>query len=310
MQKQQRTWLLLGVNAVVGAILVGGVVATRPAGLDQVDREAYDLAMDQQEFIDTLGFPNYRLADYPVAFYGGDTEFVVFNGQTTEREPAYDSAVGTATFVDGRMEVFVMNNQDTTALTAGSGEAIEGSRYTQATVIWHESFHAWQQVYGGFDLMALVEGWTRDPLDDIDASAAYQKWFVEDMGLLIRARDAQDEVTRKAVLEDWVAHQDGLAALGLEDWVLGAADMYEFSEGGAKYIETTVARHMMTDTLFDSMKAQYTVTPEFLKSSNKYYNSGMIKAQLLDLIAPGWQQTYRWDGAGFAAWLAQAVAAL
>ena len=52
----------------VGVLLAGAVLLTGQRGLNKRDYEAYSTGLQLQTCVDDLGFENFNLEDYPVAF--------------------------------------------------------------------------------------------------------------------------------------------------------------------------------------------------------------------------------------------------
>jgi hypothetical protein len=202
-------------------------------------------------------------------------------------------------------------------MLASAGELSIDQAFLDAyatSTFWHESFHGWQQTRldgldGIWDTMADQLGDTStDATLALDASAAYRQWFTADYQLLLNARDAATAAERKSVLEQWVAHQD---AYDYSDVTPGHrlwATTYEVLEGGARYVEEIVFRHELDGAQVDLMYAHK--PSEYTKLTGKYYNTGALKAQLLDLISPGWQASFTMVEGGFDPYIIEAVAKL
>jgi hypothetical protein len=319
-----KTIALLVADVVVGAALVTGFVATGTFGLTQGSRDLYDHSLTLQSYIDTIGFPGFALKDYPVAFYCGGSDYVIFEGEVTQREAVIGATVGTSMKVNGRQEVFVPCREewDTTLSLLFAGTDVNTDKTmldAMATAtVWHETHHGWQQTHlDEAVLWAKVEeelgdkdqpDKVIDPNTVIDASAAYQKWFTADFQLLVNARDADSDAARKALLQKWVEHQDDYNWADLKEGHKYYADFYEVMEGSAYYIEKKVFLYEAGQEAYDSL---YEETPsQYLKTNVKYYHSGAVKAEILDLISPGWQASFTMVEGGFNPYIIEAVANL
>lgn len=176
------------VYIVVGVILLTGSVLTKSRGLSDVDKAIYEMALGQQEWVDTLGFEGLRLADYPVAFFDGKKDYVVTakeDGYAIEtRKPVINTFAGTAYEVDDHYEVIVPTVDKLSELvglvdsagkmqkmTEGEG-SLKGAQTEvstkeetygekeQATTIWHETFHAYQFTQAQEQIEAMLGGHT------------------------------------------------------------------------------------------------------------------------------------------------------
>jgi len=314
-----KTIALLAADALVGAGLVTAFIATGTFGLSQASTDFYDDAVSRQSFIDTIGFPNFRIADYPVSFFCAGKEYVMYEGTTTKRKPVYGVSAATSQEVNGRQEVFMPCLDEwyveLRVMMASAGELSIDQEildaYAMAT-FWHESFHGWQATrlagYREYITAAetdddLPEG---DPVLALDASAAYRQWYTADYQLLVNAVAATAD-ERKGVLQQWVAHQDAFPS-DVNESLRHFANFYEVSEGGARYVKEKVfinevgqARH---DEYFKDKPTEY------INLSGKYYNTGSLKAQILDLISPGWQASFTFVLGGFDPYITEAVAKL
>lgn len=138
---------------ILGFGLLTAWLATGENGLSEENRQIYEQAIAMQEQIDTLGFRDFRLADYPVAMYDGKKDYVFNQGKIRERAPVMETFVGTAYPVEDHFEVLIptIEQFDKLLSLAGGVEGmVTGSGYgpeEQEATIWHEAFHAYQLTY-------------------------------------------------------------------------------------------------------------------------------------------------------------------
>ncbi|MDE5863557.1 MAG: hypothetical protein K2H34_04335, partial [Lachnospiraceae bacterium] len=89
----------------IGIILVVSVVLTGNYGLSDSDKKCYESAVELQENIDEIGFKDFKLNDYPVAFCDGKRDYVITPSGNSysiqKRKPVLDTFVATAFEVEG-----------------------------------------------------------------------------------------------------------------------------------------------------------------------------------------------------------------
>ena len=133
----------------IGTLLLSVYLATGVYGISIVDRECYQRALALQEYVDTLGFKDFNLIDYPVAVYTGDKEYVMQGDSVTPRKSVLGTLAGTAFKVDGHYEALVPSFNDMKNIGNAVGFADNPGNISsygaseQVSAIWHESFHAW-----------------------------------------------------------------------------------------------------------------------------------------------------------------------
>lgn len=134
----------------LGAGLLAVWLLTGESGPGEENIEIYERAAALQEQTDRLGFPGFRLEDYPVAMYDGKRDYVFYEGEIRKRAPVLETFAGTVWPAEDHFEVIVptVEQLDKLLSLAGGVEGmVSGSGYganEQAATIWHEAFHAYQ----------------------------------------------------------------------------------------------------------------------------------------------------------------------
>ena len=93
----------------VGIVLLAGVIFTGTYGVSQKNIEVYERAMEMQSIADTIGWIDFRIADYPIAVYDGENEYVFTRNKggydVNKRAVTMNFLVATAYPVDDHFEV-------------------------------------------------------------------------------------------------------------------------------------------------------------------------------------------------------------
>ena len=93
----------------VGIVLLAGVIFTGTYGVSQKNIEVYERAMEMQSIADTIGWADFRIADYPIAVYDGENEYVFTRNKggydVNKRAVTMNFLVATAYPVDDHFEV-------------------------------------------------------------------------------------------------------------------------------------------------------------------------------------------------------------
>ncbi|MCR5105544.1 MAG: hypothetical protein K6B68_14005 [Eubacterium sp.] len=125
--------------ALVGAGLILSGFTTAERGLKEDNRREYDRVVEDYEELSDMGFNGFCPMDYKVAFSNGEKDFVVDynNGdyEISERKAVYEGLVGSI-YKNGEDFEVVVPEYDTWIATGSSSQL--------SSVIWHESFHAYQ----------------------------------------------------------------------------------------------------------------------------------------------------------------------
>lgn len=277
-------------DAMIGVLLLISLLATGSYGIDADDRAGVETALRTQPYLDSLGFDGFQLADYPVAVFDGNKEYVLFDEKVESRTPILGTLTGTAYEVEGHYEVFVPNKKDFSMLLAAPnhGEPFIDAMY--AATICHEAFHAWQFTYFGAQIeqMANLAG-AENPtqvLAELDADARYRSWFEQEQELLLQAVQAKDTSETQAILQQWLAHTE---TLSLNADAQKVTAYYELVEGSAQYVEAKVFMELSDETMYNEY---YMQSVGYSNDAAKYYTSGMLKCLLLDELLPAWQTDF------------------
>ena len=151
------------------------------------------------------------------------------------------------------------------------------SKETQATVIWHEAFHAWQQENGLDQAYALGQE-NREAIIKkyVDKNSVQKKAFT-DMEIKKKQIKKALELQKKR-------------EVALSDKVSAAEGFLQNLEGSARYVECAAYRKLAGDEVW---KKQFLQAFSYADGSGKYYDMGMYKCMLLDQCLPGWQTQFK-----------------
>ena len=127
------------VYGLIGAGLILTGFTTTERGLKGDDRKEYDRVVEDYAELGDMGFDGFRPMDYKVAFSNGEKDFVIdYNDgdyEVSERKAVYEGLVGSI-YQNGNEFEVVVPEYDTWIATGSSSQL--------SSVIWHESFHAFQ----------------------------------------------------------------------------------------------------------------------------------------------------------------------
>ena len=283
----------------IGLVILVAYIVTGTYGFNSKDRELYYDALDLQETVDLIGFPNLKLEDYPVAFYDGKNDYVIISdGSVTKRKPALNVLVATSASVDGHMEVFMPTYENMLFVFRQAIPGIDSWDNAQTTMhslllstLWHETMHAWQLTYHN----EAISSWgmvTESEGSSIDENNEVRVLYEQELILL-----------KKAVLEtDRVKLVDQIKAIcSLEDRIKEKLpeNLYKFSvvseltEGTAQYCESMIFRSLCGE---DSYYNYYIEGLEIYEQGmGKYYTLGRVKCLLLDKLDTLWKIDFAMD---------------
>ena len=149
--KQKAVYLCIGIILAVAVLLTGTY------GLSVRNLSIYEEAVLLQEKMDELGFQDFRILDYPIAFFDGNKDYVV-TGEGKEykvetRKPVFSTYVGTAYEVEDHYEIILPTMESFEKIFSmlgmaenlqefqkGNAASFEESEYEdkeQAATIWH-----------------------------------------------------------------------------------------------------------------------------------------------------------------------------
>lgn len=303
----------------VGILLLAAVILTGSRGLSSKNIDIYRKAAALQGEMEELGFPQFQLADYPVAFFDGDYDYVVTaNGEDINirrREPVLNTFVGTAFPVEDHYEVLVpaiekfqdmfsalSSAQKLGEFSQGEIPAMDEMEYDtieQVATIWHEAFHAYQFTYYPEQETDLMQGhdFTTGDWEDgetliveqIDSNPEVSALWKRQMQLLELAVQCEDvDTLRNYILEYKALDTERRELLG--ESVLALEEYYIQLEGTARYVESQAYRKLNSEEAFHSVYVE--TIRDYTGGSNKYYDIGMAECLILDKVKPGWQAEY------------------
>lgn len=305
--KRARTFMWRGLFILIGVTLVAATIATGTYGLDQADRDTYQLAADLDRSADGFGFTGFSAMDYRVRISNGRTDYVMWNGECDKEPAAFDTLVATTQKIGGEYQVilpaykdfatFVQSMASLTSLSEG-GKRFYSERYSHEShvaTLFHEAFHAWQ--FSNFE-SAMAEHAAQTGLDEaspgsivadkIDSNNHALQSLERELAYLYAAckaprREAAVSLLRQALDEEAVRRNS------LDEDAVAAEMHLEMVEGTAHYVESMAYRSLTDETTWE---ADYLTEQELSGGSGKYYTIGMLKCQLLDTLDPGWQSGF------------------
>lgn len=293
----------------IGAVLAVSVILTGNYGLSDTDKKCYEKAAGMQKEVEKIGFGDFRLADYPVAFCDGKHDYLITASEDSysisKRKPVLDTFAATAYEVEGHYEVIAPTKEMMSRfmdIAGGAEQVITGGSElaydedSQAATIWHEAFHCWQLTKFEDNISALNgkhdfseedygEKLIVKECDENDDAAALYREGAE----LLKKAAAADDVgqIRELILQykDIQEERDKL----LDETVRKLEDYYTSIEGSAYYIEAMVCRCLdekkFEEYYMDSIDL-------YVKGSGKYYYGGMAQCMVLDKLDSAWKAGY------------------
>ena len=291
----------------LGLVLLFFTIRTASIGLDPADRKIYERAMALDAQAGGFGFPNFSVQNYTVRVSNGRTDEVVRDGRWHREKAAVDTLVATALPIGDEYEVILPTYRDFStffdflngfATAAGGGEHFSVDGYSEEfhiATLFHESFHAWQfstmtaEAQEKMEhLMATVEDAEEIVREEIDSAPEHRQSLQNELKYLYeadRAKDRAELVTALAkALDEESARRERLS-----DAAVSAERFYETVEGTARYVECMTYRELTDEERY---RRAYLNEDAYSGGAEKYYRIGMMKALLLDRLAPGWQKDF------------------
>lgn len=289
----------------IGIILAVSVVLTGNYGLRDIDKRCYESAAKLQGNIDELGFKDFKLTNYPMAFCDGKRDYVITPSGDSysiqKRKPVLDTFVATAYEIEGHYEVIIPTKEMMAGLMdvgmAVTGDMESGySENTQVTTIWHEAFHCWQLSNFENNISGLIEGHSFGEegfgeelvVKYCDDNSEVTALYKEGAGLLKKAAEQEDEKEIRSLILQYKDIQEKRNAL-LDEAVLKLEDYYTSVEGSACYVEAMACRYLDEKRFEDYYMENISI---YAKGSSKYYNSGMTQCMILDKLDSTWKTGY------------------
>lgn len=291
----------------LGLVLLFFTIRTASIGLDPEDRKIYERAMALDARTGGFGFPNFSVHNYTVRISNGRTDEVFRDGHRRREKAAVDTLVATALKIGDEYEVILPTYRDFStffdflnglATTAAGGEHFSVDSYSEEfhiATLFHESFHAWQfstMTAEGQEkmehLMATVEDAEQIVTEEIDSEPKHRQSLQNELEYLYtadRGKTRAELVTALAkALDEESARRERLS-----DAAVSAERFYETVEGTARYVESKTYLELTDE---ENYRRAYLKGDAYCGGAEKYYRIGMMKALLLDRLAPGWQKDF------------------
>ncbi|MBQ8935608.1 MAG: hypothetical protein IJ049_04325 [Oscillospiraceae bacterium] len=296
-----------GIYLLLGITLIGLVIVTGAYGLDQADRDIYEMAMELDDAADGFGFRGFSVKEHTVRISNGRVDYVMWDGAWEKEPAAFDTLVATAQEIDGAYQVILpsyrafsdfLQSMETFATLSEGGGSFSSETYSpeaHAATLWHEAFHAWQFSRFEDDMTGFMEGTALGDTSPesviaskVDPDKGYMQSLENEVNYLYRAYSAENREDvlswLRLALDEETQRRDRL-----DEEAVAAERYLEMVEGTARYVESLAYREL-TDT--DAWRAAYLTEGELSGGADKYYTIGMLKCLLLDTLAPGWQDGF------------------
>lgn len=288
--KSRRLAILL-----TGMALIAGVIATGSYGLSREDSAIYEGAVALEESARNIGFADFALTDYPVAFYDGDRDYVLTweqDGYRVEKRRAvYNAIVATAYPVDDHYEVLAPTFDKMSSVLGmiSMGNSGYGAEEQIAT-IWHEAFHCYQLTHFAENVEAIFpQGIDESAIvTEADGSPRAVSLFRQQAQLLQDAVKTDDiDRLRECIVKYKELDEERRQLLTAD--VIALEDYYTRVEGSACYVEACIYKMLAPD----SFESAYTdIVSEYVDGSAKYYHTGMAQCMILDKLNPEWKKGF------------------
>ena len=297
----------MGIYLFIGLVLLFFTIRTSSFGLDPVDRKIYERAIALDARMDGFGFTNFSVQNYTVRISNGRTDKVVRDGEWHREKAAIDTLVATALKIGDEYEVILPTYRDFStffdllnglAAAAKGGEHFSVDGYSEEfhiATLFHESFHARQFSTMTAEgqkkmehLMAAGENAEQFVTEEIDSNPKHRQSLQNELKYLYTADRAKNRAELVTALEK-ALDEESTRRERLSDAAVSAERFYETVEGTARYVESK-AYLALTDE--ERYHRAYLNGDSYSGGSEKYYRIGMMKALLLDRLAPGWQKEF------------------
>ena len=291
----------------LGLVLLFFTIWTASIGLDPEDRKIYERAMALDARTGGFGFPNFSVHNYTVRISNGRMDEVVRNDEWHREKAAVDTLVATALKIGDEYEVILPTYRDFStffdflnglATAAGGGEYFTVDGYSEEfhiATLFHESFHAWQfstMTAEGQEkmehLMAAGEDAEEIVTEEIDSVPKHRQSLQNELKYLYMADRAKDRGDLVAALAK-ALDEESARRERLSEAAVSAERFYETVEGTARYVES---KTYLALTDVENYRRAYLNGDAYSEGAEKYYRIGMMKALLLDRLAPGWQKDF------------------
>lgn len=278
------------VYGLVGAGLVLTGFMTTEKGFKENDRTELDRVAEDYKELGDMGFKGFCPTDYKVAFSSGDKDVVVdYNGgdyMVSERNAVYEGLVGSVYQNGDEFEVVVPEYDTWITLQAGSGEQL-------SAVIWHESFHAYQneycKLYETVDSAILGE---TELSTEVDNNAEAKRLYEKELQILAQLADEENSCDVHEIAIEYISVAEERNSL-LSEEVNRSEAFYEMTEGSAYYVESNAVRYENGEQVYRDNYLKNAA--DYSDGNAKYYHHGMLECMLLDELDPEWKDSYSFD---------------
>lgn len=279
------------IYGLIGAGLVLAGFATTEKGLKENNRTELDRVVEDYKELGDMGFRGFCPMDYKVAFSNGEKDVVVDYSdgdyKVTEREAVYGGLVGSI-YKNGSEYEVVVPEYDTwiTIQNAGGGEQL-------STVIWHESFHAYQNSFCKIEDMVEGEILTETELAErIDNNPEKKDLYQKEMDILGELTKEENSCDAKEIAIKYITVAEERNGL-LTDEENRSEELYEMMEGSAYYVESKAVNYENGEAVY--RKNYLNTASKCSEGNSKYYRHGMLECMLLDELDPEWKDSYSFD---------------
>lgn len=278
------------VYGLVGAGLVLTGFMTTEKGFKENDRAELDRVAEDYKELGDMGFKGFCPTDYKVAFSSGDKDVVVdYNGgdyMVSERDAVYEGLVGSVYQNGDEFEVVVPEYDTWITLQAGSGEQL-------SAVIWHESFHAYQneycKLYETVDSAILGE---TELSSEVDNNKEAKRLYEKELQILAQLADEENSCDVHEIAIEYISVAEERNSL-LSEEVNRSEAFYEMTEGSAYYVESNAVRYENGEQVYRDNYLKNAA--DYSDGNAKYYHHGMLECMLLDELDPEWKDSYSFD---------------
>ena len=276
------------VYGLIGAGLILTGFTTTERGLKGDDRKEYDRVVEDYSELGDMGFDGFRPMDYKVAFSNGEKDFVIdYNDgdyEVSERKAVYEGLVGSI-YQNGNEFEVVVPEYDTWIATGSSSQL--------SSVIWHESFHAFQNTKYHVLENASENGLSETELAErIDSDAEKKNMYEKELEILSQITDEEKNCDAETIALEYInVASDRDKILSEEEKV--SEDFYEMVEGSAYYVEASVVRYENGEAAYQDKYINE--AGNYIDGNSKYYHHGMMQCMLLDELDPQWKASYIFD---------------
>ena len=283
------------VAIVIGIILVIGVIVTRQHGLSQANTKIYEQAVAMQATVDEIGYKDFKITDYPVAFYDGEQDYVLTWQNDTyhieKRKAVMDSIVATAYPVDGHYEVLSPTVEKMSSLLGlmSVGSAEYGEKEHIST-LWHEAFHCYQLTNYLENIEVICPTGVKESIiaEVVDVNSQAVTLF-EQQAELLEAAVKCDELDKVKAYIVKYRELEQLRNQLFSQEVLQLEAYYTRVEGTACYIEACVYEMQLPESFWEHYVEGIS---EYAGGSGKYYKIGMAQCMILDKLNADWKNTF------------------